>query len=193
MKPLRLLLMVASLALCACSTVSITNQWKDPAWPGPPASSVVVVGISQSDLIRRKFEDSFSQQLQAAGLKAVPSYTQIPPGNGGAVKLTDLVRSSGAEVVLVTRLLRVAQKIDVTPTGPGYGGFYGWYGGAWASTAQVTQYDVVTLETSIWDAKTQKLVWSVTTEAVSQEKIARATAELAQALIPKLRTDGILR
>ncbi len=95
--------------------------------------------------------------------------------------------------MLVTRVQRVEQKINVTPSGPMYGGFYGWYGGAWASTPDITQYDVVTLETSVWDARSEKLVWTVTTQAVARKNIPKATTELAQTLIPKLKADGILR
>jgi hypothetical protein len=194
MKSLRLLLTALSLVLVACTTnVSVTNQWRDPSWPGPPATNVVVVGISRSDTMRHIFEDTFSQQLQAAGVQAAPSYTQIPAGTTGSVQLRDLVKSSGAQVVLVTRVQRVEQKVNVTPSGPMYGGFYGWYGGAWASTPDVTQYDVVTLETSVWDARSEKLVWTVTTQAIGTKDVAKATTQLAQTLIPKLKTDGILR
>ncbi|WP_199097548.1 hypothetical protein [Dyella sp. ASV21] len=194
MKRLRVLFaMAASLVLGACASVSVTNQWRDTSWPGPPASNVVVVGISRSDTIRRVFEDTFSQQLLAAGVQAVPSYTQIPAGTDGTVSLRDLVKRSGATAVLVTRVQRVEQKVSVTPSGPMYGGFYGWYGGAWAGTPDVTQYDVVTLETSVWDPRTEKLVWTVTTEAVGTKNIPKATTQLAQTLIPKLKTDGILR
>jgi hypothetical protein len=193
MKSLRIFLLTASLVLSACSTVSVTNQWRDPSWPGPPASSVVVVGISRSDTMRRVFEDTFSQQLRAAGVQAAASYTQIPPGTTGAVKLRDLVKASGAGAVLVTRVQRVEQRINVTPSGPMYGGFYGWYGGAWAATPDVTQYNVVTLETSVWDVASEKLIWTVTTEAVGTNDIPKATTQLAETLIPKLRADGVLR
>ncbi|WP_201315739.1 hypothetical protein [Dyella sp. EPa41] len=193
MKLLRLFVTAVSLVLCACSTVSVTNQWRDPSWAGPPASNVVVVGISRSDTMRRVFEDTFAQQLQAAGVQAAASYTQIPPGNGGAVRLRDLVKGTGAQAVLVTRVQRVQQKVSVTPSGPYYGGFYGWYGGAWASTPDINQYEVVTLETSVWDARNEKLIWTVTTENVATNDIPKTSTQLAQTLIPKMKADGILR
>lgn len=193
MKPLRLFVVAVSLVLCACSTVSVTNQWRDPSWAGPPASNVVVVGIARSDTMRRVFEDTFAQQLQAAGVQAAASYTQIPPGNDGSVRLRDLVKGTGAQAVLVTRVERVQQKVNVTPSGPYYGGFYGWYGGAWASTPDIHQYEVVTLETSVWDARSEKLVWTVTTENVATSDIPKTSTQLAQTLIPKMKADGILR
>lgn len=193
MKAPRLFVIAASLVLGACATVSITNRWRDPSWPGPPASHVVVVGISRSDTMRRIFEDTFSQQLQAAGIQATPAYTQIPAGTTGALGLRDLMKANGADAVLVTRVQRVQQKISVTPSGPMYGGFYGWYGGAWAAVPDVQSYDVVTLETSVWDARSEKLVWTVTTEGIGTKNIPKATIQLAQTLIPQLKTDGILR
>lgn len=192
MKSLRFALFALPLALAACSTVSVSNQWKDPAWAGPPASSMLVLGITKSDTMRRVFEDTFSQQLQAAGIKATQSYTQIPAG-GGSTQIGDVVKSSGADALLTTRVERIEQRTTVTPSGPGYGGFYGWYGAAWASTPDVHQYDVVTLETTVWDAKTQKVIWTVTTQGVGTNNISKAVQDLAATLIPKLKSDGIIR
>jgi hypothetical protein len=178
--------------LAACSTFSVSNQWKDPSWAGPPASNVLVLGITKSDTYRHVFEDTFVQQLQAAGVQAEPSYSQIPAG-ATSEKLSDVVKNTGAQVILTTRVQRVEQKVNVTPSGPGWGGFYGWYGGAWASTPDVTQYDAVTLETTVWDMKTQKVVWTVTTEGVGTSNIPQASQDLAKTIIPKLKADGIIR
>jgi hypothetical protein len=193
MKPFRSVMLIAPILLAACSSApSISNQWKDPSWSGPPASNVFVLGISKSDTHRRIFEDTFVQQLQAAGVKAEQSYTQIPAGDSTA-KLADVIKSSGADALLATRVQRVQQKVNVTPSGPGWGGFYGWYGGAWAATPDVNQYEVVTLETTVWDARTQKVVWTVTTESIGTNDIPKAVQNLASTLIPKLKSDGVIR
>jgi hypothetical protein len=186
---------LALVALAGCSTVSITSEWKDPAWRGPPASSVLVVGVARSDTTRRLFEDTFVGQLKAAGIRAAASYDSIPPGEGGSAKLGDLVKSTGSQAVLVTRVQRVEDRINVSPgpSGPYGGGFYGWYGGAWASTPEVTQTTLVTLETSVWDARADKLVWTVNTRGVATTDIPKATETLANTLIPKLKADGVLR
>lgn len=192
MKPLRFAMLTLPLALAGCATTSVTNQWKDPSWQGPPASNVLVLGITKSDTNRRIFEDTFAQQLRAAGVQAEQSYTQIPSGDASA-KVGDVIKSSGAQAILATRVQRVEQKINVTPSGPGWGGFYGWYGGAWASTPDVTQYDQVTLETTVWDARSQKVIWTVTTEGIGTSNIPKAVQELATTLIPKLKSDGVIR
>lgn len=192
MKPLRYVLLALSLTLAACSTFSVSNQWKDPSWPGPPASNVLVLGITKSDTYRRVFEDTFAQQLQAAGVHAEQSYNQIPAGESSE-KVGTVVKATGADVILSTRVQRVEQKLNVTPSGPVGPGFYGWWGGAWASTPDVTQYNEVTLETTVWDAKSQKVIWSVTTQSVGTSNLPKAVQDLAQTIIPKLKTDGIIR
>lgn len=197
MKPMRTMLVAIVLAIAGCSTVSVTNQWRDPSFAGPPATNFVVVGIARNETTRRVFEDTFVGELRAAGVQAQPAYTQIEAGENGKVKLTDLVRASGADAVLTTRVQRVQQKVDVTPGYSGYyggyGGFYGWYGGAWASAPTVSQYEVVTLETNVWDPKSGKLIWAATTERVASPDIPKVTTELAHALIPRMKADHILR
>jgi hypothetical protein len=188
-----LLSAAAVLLVASCASVSVTNQWKDPSWSGPPATNVLVIGVSRSDTTRRLFEDTFVRDLTAAGVRASASYASIPPGDGGSAKLGDVVKSTGSDAVLVTRVQRVEDRINVTPTGPGYGGFYGWYGGAWASTPEVTQTTLVTLETSVWDPRTEKLVWTVTTRGVLSSDIPRTTQQLSATLIPKMKADGIIR
>jgi hypothetical protein len=107
--------------------------------------------------------------------------------------LDTLAKQTGADAVLTTRVERVEQKVNVTSSGPGYGRFYGWYGSAWASTPDVSQYEVITLETSVWDIKSQRVIWTVTTQGIRSNNAPQATKDLAATLIPKLKSDGILR
>jgi len=189
---LRKFVPLGGMLLAACSTFSVSNQWKDPSWTGPPASNVLVMGITKSDTYRHVFEDTFVHQLQAVGVQAEPSYSQIPSGVA-VEKLSDVVRATGAQVILTTRVQRVEQRLSVTPSGPAWGGFYGWYGGAWASSPDVTQYDAVTLETTVWDVGTQKVIWTATSEGVGTNNIPQASQDLAKTLIPKLKADGVIR
>lgn len=195
MKSMRTTAVMLTLVISACATTSVSNQWKDPSWVGPPASSVVVVGIARSDATRRVFEDTFARELQAAGVRAEVSYTQIQPGEANTMKLSDFVKSSNADVVLATRVQSVQQKVNVSPgyTAVGYRGFYGWYGSAWSAAPTVTQYEVVTLETTVWDPKSEKLIWAATTQRVASQDIPKVTAQLAQTLIPRMKHDGVLR
>ena len=73
--------LIVALLLSACATFSVTNEWKDPSWSGPPASNILVIGVARSDTMRRLFEDTFARDLGAAGVRAEASYAAIPSGH----------------------------------------------------------------------------------------------------------------
>jgi len=185
---------LAALLLAACASVSIGDSWSDPTFAGAKYRKILVLGISPNDTNRRVFEDSFARALQASGAQAIPAYTLIPEGGQiASARITQAVQQSGVDGVMVTRLTRVEHKVDVSPGPmmPAYGGFYGWYGGAWAATPPtVSQYEVLTIETTLWDAAQQKAVWSALSKAVDPQQVGKLTDELSKALIDKLKTDG---
>jgi hypothetical protein len=182
--------------LVGCATVELADSWKDPAFAGPAARKVLVVGMAQSETNRRLFEDGFSQALKGAGVTAVPGYTLIPTGAApGSDQVRDAVGKAGADAVIVTRVERAERRVEVTPayyqTGPYRAGVYGGYGAS-AAPAMVTQYDVFTLETTLWQVKTAKVVWGGTSKVIEPQDVSKATAELAEMLIAKMRADGVL-
>jgi len=189
--------MIAGLTLLAgCATVELADSWKDPEFAGPALRKMLVVGVAQSETNRRLFEDSFSQTLRAAGVTAVPSYTLIPAGAApGSDQVRDAVAKTGTDAVIVTRVQRAERRVEVTPTyyqtGPYRAGFYGWYGAS-AAPPMVTQYDVLTLETTLWQVKGEKVVWGGTSKLIEPQDIPKVTEELAKLLIAKMRADGVL-
>jgi len=187
---LALLAMTACLA--ACAPVKIQNSWKDPEFGGP-LRKVFVVGIARSDTNRRLFEDSFSRSLQNAGNPAISSYTRIPEtGPIDRERVREVVTMAGADAVMVTRLVRAERGMQPGYALPAAGTrFNGWYREAAAPTV-INQYDLVTLETTLWDVKSEKIIWSATSEIFNPNDVPTATGELAKVLIAKMRKDGVL-
>ena len=194
----RAVALIALALLAACASTQLKDTWKDPAFSGPPMQQVLVIGAFKSDLNRRVFEDAFASALRAAKTAAQPSYPTLP--EGGAIpneRVQSAVRSTGSDSLLVTRLLRVRRDVNVTPAyvGPGfYGrGFYGWYGGAWAAApADVNVYDVLTIESTLWNMRTDKPVWAGTSEITAPTNMTEASKELAGVLITKMKADGVI-
>jgi hypothetical protein len=189
--------LIAALSLLAgCATVELAGSWKDPGFTGPALRKVLVIGAAQSETNRRLFEDSFSQVLKASGVTAVPGYTLIPVGAAPSRdQVRDAVAKAGADAVIVTRVGRAETRVEVTPTyyqtGPYRAGLYGGYGTS-AAPAMVNQYEVFTLETTLWQVKTEKVVWGGTSRVIEPQDVSKATAELAEVLIAKMRADGVL-
>ncbi len=194
-----LLLAAWVVLLAACASTSLVNQWKSPSYSGAPLTKILVVGVSRQPSVRRVFEDEFVAQLRAAGVEAIPSYTLLP--QDGPVEqsaLEEAVTKSGAQAVLVTRLVRREQKTQVTggfyQPAPALG-FYGWYSSAWMGYYEpptVYRYDVVTAETSLYRPDQAQPVWSGTTETTAPEDVRKETAGFAKVIIRALRTQHII-
>ena len=195
---MRTTLAFAALLLGACATAGIGDTWKDPAFAGPPMKKLLVVGVAGSDHSRRVFEDGFARALSAAGSGGAPSYPVMP--ESGAVpqaRILEAIQKTGADGVMVTKVLRVRRDVEVRTmhSGPGFygAGFRGYYGSAYStSVSDVATYDVITLETTVWDIRRDKPVWSGTSEVTAPKSVAAGTEELAGVLIRKMKADGVI-
>jgi hypothetical protein len=193
----RRLYIMSALLLAACaSTPSLTASWRDPTLAGPLPGKLIVVGVTQSDTARRVFEDGFAQALRTVGRDTLASHTVA--GESGQIsdeRMKQAVIASGAAGVFTARVAHVDQKVDVVPgMAPAYAGrgFYGWYGSAWAmSQPEVMQYQEATIETTLWDVKTDRVVWTGTTRT-TETNPAKVTEGLAKVLIDKMRADGVI-
>lgn len=209
----RMMLAAACLALlAACATTSLTSTWRDPGFAGGNLSKLLVVGITRDATIRRTFEDIFSAQLKSRGVQAIPSYTLIPQdGQVDEATLKAAVKKSGADAVITTRVVGIDQR---TATSPGYAyygapvypypyavgvpppgmAFYGYYANTWSYYQPPTtySYEEATLETSLFDATSGKLVWVATTRTFETQAAAKASSELAKIIIDELTKEKLI-
>ncbi|QJR11635.1 hypothetical protein DSM104443_02714 [Usitatibacter rugosus] len=196
-RPILALALLAGLALAGCSSTRLVDTWKDPAFTAGPPKQLLVLGISRSDANRRIFEDGFVGALKAAGTPGAPSYPVLTVGDKLSTKdLADAMDKTNSDAVLVTRVLRVKRDVNVSP-GFAHTGFYGrgfggWYGGAYAAAPDVNVYDVLTLESTLWNIRTDKPVWSATSEVTDPGSVGKATEELAKVLVTKMKADGVI-
>jgi hypothetical protein len=190
-------LVLAALFLTGCSSTTLRDTWKDPQFAGAPLRSVLVVGVARSANNRRVFEDGFAQALRAQGVAATASYPLLPEeGAISNARIKQAVAQAGADSVLVTRVLRIDRNVRVTPgyVAPGYAmGFYSWYATTWTTVPpMVDQYDVLTIESTVWDMRQERAVWSGTSESTDAKDVGTLTGELAKVLIAKMKEDKVL-
>jgi hypothetical protein len=197
--PLRIFALALSVALglaaCAAST-KIVNQWVSPDYTSPRFRKIMVIGVSKQASIRRTFEDEFVTQLKAAGVEAVPSYLYIPEDDQvDESHLQAAVKQAGADAVIITRLVRVEKKTEVSPGfyQPAPFGFYGGYSAAWRGyyePPRVYQYDVYISETSLYDMN--QLVWAGTVETTAPDDINKEIQRYVNTVIDALKSKNLL-
>jgi len=190
---------LALLALLAggCTSTVLRDSWRDPQFAGPPLRSVLVIGVVRSPSNGRVFEDGFTQALRNQGVAATGSYPLLPEeGAIGNARIKGAVAQSGADAVLITRVLRVHRNVQVTPgyVVPGYAmGFYGWYTTAYTTVPpSIEQWEVLTVESTLWHMRPERVAWSGTSESTDVNDVATLTGELAAVLIAKMKEDKVL-
>lgn len=203
----RAAMILGALWLGACAAPTVLNtQWVNPQFVGkPPMRSILVMGITRDPNNRRNFEDQMVAQLAARGVKAVPSYNFAPDaGAVEQVKLEQAVKQAGVHGVLLTRVVNVSEQVHVTPgmvmgppMGYGFGGFYGYYGGMWASsyymppTVYTTQ--VVHADTRLFEAGNFSLIWSASTNTTpSGGSTASLLDQFSKLIVDSMAKDGLI-
>ncbi len=193
-----------ALALAACSATRLTSAWLSDSYHGPAFKKIIVLGVSEDGATRRLFEDSFAASLTRSGVQAFPGYTLLPgiedPTPG---QVRDAAQRVGADGALVTRLLRVEQKTQVSPgyvrTVPAFGypgGFYGFYGYYRTVLVEprIYTYDVAELETNLWALDgASVLVWSATSQSFTPDQASSIGTALATEVSGALKAAGLIQ
>jgi hypothetical protein len=196
---------LAALLLAGCQSTTLQSAWFDANFTGGPMSRVTVVAAGLNNANRRLAEDIFTQRLQALGVHAAPGWQVVPDeARGAAEPFTEALRRSGAEGVLVIRLIGVDTRTQVntmmvTTTVPVGGPMWGpgWGSpGIWATTTvpvtQVSQYNLAMVETSFYEVATGRLVWSGITQTLNPSNFQRDAGEFADVIIGQLRARALL-
>ena len=189
----------AALLLSACASTQFNAQWLNPEAGGRlPVRNVLVIGISRDTTARRVYEDTMVAQLAARGVKAQPSYRSLPDdGPAARPAIERAVRDAGADAVLISRTVSVTNEIRVSPgmvMGPpygfGWGGFYGFYHGMWASAYAIppSVYTVqnVVVDTRLFDAKDFMVLWSGSSTTTPTSSMQTTIADFATSLVAAL-------
>ena len=187
--------------LTACSSTSLTGSWKDPAFQGP-VRKIYVVGIAKVDLNRRIFEDTFTRELENLGVKALPSYREIPLSEqDNQAAIGRQLDKNQADSIL---LCRVVDKRIEQVTSPGYattyyggsGGWGGYYSRGYAETMYVpsttTEFVIATVEANLYETKTGKLIWSAQLETVIENNLEKIFADFAKTVATDFKKEGLI-
>ncbi len=193
-------LLLATLVLAGCQTTALQSAWYDPTFTGGPMARITVVAAGLNPANRRLAEDIFSQRLRALRVHAAPGWAVVSDEARNAPEpFTEALRASGAEGVLVIRVLGVDTRTEVntmmvTTTTPVWGGWGST--SVWATTTvpvtQVSQYNLVMVETSLYEVSTGRLVWSGITQTLNPSDFQRDVGGFADVIIGQLAARGLL-
>ena len=158
--------------LSACSSTQITSVWKDPTYQKHP-EKMMVISVNKSPLNRRIFEEEFVRRIKKQGGDAIASYTVLPDAKQeDEAMIASKVAEQNADTVLITRLVS-RKTVQVYVPGnlyyPPYyydswRNYYGYGYHALYSPGYLTEDEYALIETNLYDAKTDNLIWAATSE-----------------------------
>ena len=195
---LRALTVIALVWLAAsCASTTLQSTWRDPAYQGGGFKRIFVLGLSARDVTaRRVLEDVVVAKLAAGGVEAVPGWRFLASdGPADERALTAAVAASAADAMLMVRLLGVDTQTTVwPPMGLGSGPRFGWYGfySGWYDYPQITQSTIAVIETTLFDVRSQRIVWSATSETFNPTSVQKDAPGFADVILASLRKDGLL-
>lgn len=193
-------LAIAALALLvSCTTSELVRQEANPQYVGKPLKSVMVVAVTADEIVRRTFEDRVVALLGQRGIKGIPGYSAVRTrGRVQEAELRDAVAKSGAEGVMITRVIRIDRSSTTVPgaTLAVSSGFYGYYGGVWETVsvpAQTVTGPTWTLsETRLFDAKNGALAWTGLVDTKQNDKLDAAMTRYINVVFNAMIGDKVL-
>jgi hypothetical protein len=170
------MLLIFSVLSAACSSTTLTSTSRDAGYRGK-IHKAYIVGMTSRDINRYDFEDALSNELQAQGVTALSSYKDGNfPVDLDEQAIAARAFANGADTVLMAQVL-------------------GKYGRQYAvdyQPATATEYQVVTLEVTLYETKTGKPIWSAQFETVLDRRYELLFRDLAKSVVNDLRTNGLI-
>ena len=169
-------LLCCTLLLPACQTTEILNIWSDDSQKHT-FNKVLIMAVLKEPVYRNLLEQKVVEALKAESINAEAASNLYPDNDVLDEAMTNTaIKQAGADSVMVIRLVDTRKETVYTPgtvyVPGGYGGryglgYYGYYGGGYSAISTPgysTEYNIATIETTVFDAASNKRVWSTITE-----------------------------
>lgn len=195
--------MFCSLYMVACATTDLNAVWKDESYKSQP-KKVLVIAMFKNQTVRRLVEDEFRNHLKYRGTDAAVGY-DVFPGSELPTKETvaDLVKAKGFDALLLTRLVDTRTETRTVPGSAAYApapyspygvpmrGYYGTGYTTVYSPAYQVEDRFATVESSLYDVATEKLIWTAMSDTWLSEGEQKLAKTYVSVMMESLRKQKL--
>lgn len=203
--------LVSVILLSACgSNTSITGSYKDPALAGKELSykKIFVAALTPDISTRQKVENSIAQSMMSRGYSVVKSIDIFTPdfrsnAGGKSDLVLEKIRGTNSDAILTVSLTNKESESRYVPGSSypvGTYSYYGSFGGYWGNNYVMMEdpgYYTVDktyfIETNLYDAKSEKIVWSAQSKTLNPSDIDGFLKEYKEAIGKQLVKDGLIK
>jgi hypothetical protein len=179
------------LALAGCSATSLTDSWQAPSLHRQTMNDILVVAVTPNMTNRILFERGFVDELKAKGFNATASYDVLGQTAPTREAVTAYVKKSNIKYVMASRLGGAEVTRELVPesvyTYYTYAGYWSGYGTTMTRESYIDTTTTYVLTTSIFDAKTEDVVWVGRSKTFEVSSIAYEASELARQVVKNIR------
>ena len=184
--------------ICSCAGTEFTHKQINESYIGKPVSDILVIAITGNEDSRRSYEKEFVAQLKSIGVEAISSEEAIPMPADLELKKETIVNAINQfenDAVIITHLISKEEKEAYTRGGHRYRDYYGYYSSrygyshapGYSSTSTSLQ-----LETNLYDAKTEGLIWSGQSKTWSKDSKNQIISEVIKVVINDLQNNKLI-
>ncbi len=205
------ILVIFYFAGCKPAT-EITGSWKNTNTniAGNDIHTILVTAMTDRVNVRQTIENDLSSALEKKGYATIKSIDVIPPTftdgkKPDREKLLSKISGTGADAILTVALIDKETETRHVPGNAAYaplprfsyyGTFWGYYN-TWVPTLYSPGYyeedKVYFIETNLYDAESEELLWSAQSETYNPSTLASFAEDFSEVVVGKLQEDGLLR
>jgi len=196
--------------LLSCgASQKITSSWVNKDIPAKKYTSIFVMALSQNQSARNIVESDLANAIAAKGYKVsksteyfTPQFTKesAPTKEAVLAKVAQL----GCDAIITVGLVDKTSETRYVPgssvtvgyspymgygAGYGFGGYYGYMGSTMYNPGYYTTDKTYFMEANIFDAATEKMLWSAQSEAYDPTSISKFSREYTTLLMDKMSAD----
>jgi len=205
-KALTIVIVVAAVTL-AFSKPKLVMSWKNPSYvTDKKFQRVLALGLSDKTEVRADFEDALARQLAQIGVTAIPGHAILLRPESTQLDLNYLktqIRENKVDAVVVSRLIKVENKVTYIPGGPSvspfpyYTTFYGYYRVVYPivySPDYLREEKKVRIETNLYSAASPDgdLVWTGVTDTFNPSSVHKTINGLVKLVVKEMQSEGVL-
>ena len=190
------------LLLSSCASSKITGEWKNPELGNKKFSHLLIIGVAKQPDRRKFYEDEFARQLSRLGVMAIASHTIIPRDKmQDRDTIAKSIQGLNTDGVIITRLQGISGQQEVqqgkTNNGPFsyYNNMYDYYNTSFSiapSRSYAETHEYLQLESNLYDAETEKLVYTITTDTFIRQKFQSRIVAYIETVVRRLRSNKLL-
>ncbi len=205
-------LLLSSLLLfsysCSGPSTVVTGTWNKDNQE-KTYDDIMVAALTSSENSKFTIENEMVQNLREEGVDAEQSMNKISSeiinDNKQQEEMLNTIRDEGTDAILTVSIIDKNTETRFVPgTTPAYSplAYNGYYGTFWdyynywypqvGTPGYYTQDKVYFMETNLYDAETEELVWSAQSRTYNPEDLQNFSDDFAEEIIDQLEDENII-